>query len=987
MRNRAVFYGLALAIAHNAFITLPYAQPDPTSPWPMFRHDAMHTGRSEYAGPSIPLLNWIYQVWERINSSPALGSDGRVYFGSTEYRNLYVVNSSGTLIWSYKTGNAGTSSPALGSDGRVYVGSYDYNLCAVNSSGALDWSYSTDHAISSSPALGSDGRVYVGSYDKKLYAFNSNGALNWTYNTGDMISSSPALGSDGRVYVGSEDDVLYVLNPNGALIWSYLTGSDVTSSPALGSDGRVYIGSWDYNLYAVNSNGALNWTYRTGNCVSSSPALGSDGRVYVGSYDKKLYAVNSNGALNWSYRTGNCVSSSPALGSDGRVYVGSYDKKLYAFNSNGALNWTYKTMDFIESSPALGSDGRVYIGSFFLYCIKPGPTPTPTPTWDIRTPTNTPVAPIYYVSETTGSDMEGNGSPDNPWKTIGHAISTVTASQSNPVEVRVAAGTYTENVVMDEYESLSGGYDPSGWTRNIQVNETIIDGGGGSDARTVTAASHATVDGFTITGGGFFGGAGGIYCANADTTISHCTFTGNGAGVFSDTPWPYSNRATIRNCIFRLNESGIYTSDEEFSADDLVISGCTFENNNQGIEALFGPLVISGSRFTENNGYTVIGCGIFESTITDSEIIGNSGGVDLDGGGSLTRCIVKNNGAGISFGGEGTHGSIACCVIIGNAYGVGIGEETFLTVGTSIIARNGRCGVRVGPYSDADLFQTTITGHSEYGIHAWSSSACQVSGSIIWNNGDDLRNATAYYSDIEDGDPGTGNISADPMFANPDNDDYHLLPGSPCIDAIVQGGGSIDFEGDPRPLDGDFSGTAEYDMGADEYNPSNPPTPTETPIQTPTITPTMRPTGTEAPLIDTPTPTPTPIPLLVVDPGPLRAGYNSILNLSLNQDINVAFDFYLIADTQYGPYTLYLDGRVEKGIKAVYEDVQGWNAPFVKTVRPQVILPLTMAGKEITFYAAVIQAGRIPPVKRVSDLTPETLYVIMMDKKTATVGT
>ena len=127
------------------------------------------------------------------------------------------------------------------------------------------------------------------------------------------------------------------------------------------------------------------------------------------------------------------------------------------------------------------------------------------------------------------------------------------------------------------------------------------------------------------------------------------------------------------------------------------------------------------------------------------------------------------------------------------------------------------------------------------------------------------------------------------------------------------------------------------------------------------------------------------MPPLAVDPGPLTGGYNFILNLALHQSINVALDFYLLADTQYGPYTIYLDGRVEKGITALYRNVQGVKAPFVTTVRPQVILPLTMAGEEITFYAAVIQAGKIPPVKGLSELTPETLYVIMMDKKTATI--
>jgi len=51
----------------------------------------------------------------------------------------------------------------------------------------------------------------------------------------------------------------------------------------------------------------------------------------------------------------------------------------------------------------------------------------------------------------------------------------------------------------------------------------------------------------------------------------------------------------------------------------------------------------------------------------------------------------------------------------------------------------------------------------------------------------------ATYSDIQGGWSGEGNIDADPLFVDPDNGDYHLQEGSPCIDA-----------GDPNsPLDPD----------------------------------------------------------------------------------------------------------------------------------------------------------------------------------------
>jgi len=45
-----------------------------------------------------------------------------------------------------------------------------------------------------------------------------------------------------------------------------------------------------------------------------------------------------------------------------------------------------------------------------------------------------------------------------------------------------------------------------------------------------------------------------------------------------------------------------------------------------------------------------------------------------------------------------------------------------------------------------------------------------------------------------------------------------------------------------------------------------------------------------------------------------------------------------------------------------------------------------MKGEAITFYTAAIDAGKIPPIKRLSGLTPSTSYVIMMDKKTVMIG-
>jgi parallel beta-helix repeat protein len=135
--------------------------------------------------------------------------------------------------------------------------------------------------------------------------------------------------------------------------------------------------------------------------------------------------------------------------------------------------------------------------------------------------------------------------------------------------------------------------------------------------------------------------------------------------------------------------------------------------------------------------------------------------------------------------------------------------------------------------SSPEITNCTISGNtaeeSGGGIYCLNSSPT-ITNCIFWGNtataGSEIygeySNPTVTYSDVQGGYTGDGNIDADPKFVGGGN--YHLQPGSPCIDAgISTNAPAQDFEGDDRFDDPDTPNTGGggdityYDIGADEY--------------------------------------------------------------------------------------------------------------------------------------------------------------------------
>ncbi|MBI3943414.1 MAG: PQQ-like beta-propeller repeat protein [Chloroflexi bacterium] len=363
-----------------------------TSAWPMFHRDAQHSARAAVASPAQDTIAWSVTITGLVSSSPVIGPDQTIYFGSWNGL-LYAVNpATHNVKWSFDPHGEISSTPAVGPDGTVYFGTWQNSVYAVNPDGTRRWHFSTgaadtDSWVSSSPTLSPDGlTVYIGSYNDKLYALDAgSGAPRWTFTTGGDITGSPALSPDGQVvYIGSWDKQLYAIRAADGITASvpYSTGNFIPASPVVASDGAIYVPDGGGILHVLNIDLTVRGKFQTVSYMRSTPSLGAQGNVYVlASYsDETREALYAFGGVTRTLDLGTSLnyfgdefSPSPAIGADGIVYIGSQSGSFYALNSDLTVRWQVPLDGGVEASPAIAADGTVYIITYegTLYAFSP----------------------------------------------------------------------------------------------------------------------------------------------------------------------------------------------------------------------------------------------------------------------------------------------------------------------------------------------------------------------------------------------------------------------------------------------------------------------------------------------------------------------------------------------------------------------------------------------------------------------------------------
>ncbi|NQU05945.1 MAG: S8 family serine peptidase, partial [Calditrichaeota bacterium] len=295
---------------------------------------------------------------------------------------------------------------------------------------------------------------------------------------------------------------------------------------------------------------------------------------------------------------------------------------------------------------------------------------------------------------------------------------------------------------------------------------------------------------------------------DADTYVENINFNGKNIELIGNPDDP-------SQVVIDADENGIAVMINSGESIVTTLTGFTIQNSRNNEQTQGG-----GIKIDENSAATITHC-IIQNNRSEN---GSGGGVWVGNGSELTieDCLIRGNyslgsGGGISL--RAVEAQITRCVITDN---------TCTLIGGGIESANSTSVIR----------NTTLYGNETTAAHGYEGGALGVDdgsnttviNTIMWSNSpqeiwcsgnNSSSELSINNSDLNGGQDGIvtsnnlnitwgeGNIDSDPLFADPDNGDFHLTANSPCINT-----------GDPDSPD-DPDGT-RADMGAIPYD-HNPP--------------------------------------------------------------------------------------------------------------------------------------------------------------------
>lgn len=137
--------------------------------WPMFQHDAAHTGATDDV--VLPPLELVWNSGTGGSGSGSPSVVGDMLFAHDYLGGVYAVDAkTGNIKWKYDTGERiFVSSPTV-SENIVYIGTEEYLYAIDATNGYFKWKYETGHTVGT--AIVVDGNVYF-SAGRDLYSIDA----------------------------------------------------------------------------------------------------------------------------------------------------------------------------------------------------------------------------------------------------------------------------------------------------------------------------------------------------------------------------------------------------------------------------------------------------------------------------------------------------------------------------------------------------------------------------------------------------------------------------------------------------------------------------------------------------------------------------------------------------------------------------------------------------------------------------------------------
>ena len=444
---------------------------------------------------------------------------------------------------------------------------------------------------------------------------------------------------------------------------------------------------------------------------------------------------------------------------------------------------------------------------------------------------------LLFVAASFSSSQNRVLNVPSGYKTIGAAIQDARDTDT----ILVAPGNYQESNL-----SLLG-------------KAVLVKGSGGAAVTTIDAAGKGSVflfrtnegpktrvEGFTLVNGSGTVEAsqkrgGALFCVNASPQLADLVIVSSNADLGGGL-YAVGGNPVITSCVFQGNAAplgggGMYLNCTCCLVDSDVVGNTATQGDGGGIHAI-GSLIVLRTR-VRSNECSLSGGGIYTCNsfldVRQSEFTGNScgvrgGGISTDPnqeGAVFEDNVVSENSA--RDGGGMFKGGTVSMLISRNAFhgnkaenGGGLIADNSLIL-TNIFFKNVVTNIGGGIYSRGKNFvaNNTITENTAKasGSLVDISTGTTIVNSILWNPNaeSELWGAISVtYCTVRNGWTGTGNLSADPRFVDPQNDDFHLTALSPCLNSGTNAQSHLpeeDFEGDPRKH------PTTVDMGADEFYP------------------------------------------------------------------------------------------------------------------------------------------------------------------------